>query len=77
MGFQGGTDVAILGMGTICLLALQGVRILGARRLFAFDRDDSKLAIAREYGADCCLSTGEPDINRNPGARAGDYGGRK
>ncbi|MDK2900977.1 MAG: hypothetical protein PWQ45_1565 [Thermosipho sp. (in: thermotogales)] len=45
--------------------------------LVANIRNAAEVKIAREYGADCCLSTGEPDINRNPGARAGDYGGRK
>jgi len=62
MNFQGGGDVAVLGMGTIGLLTLQCVRILGAKRVFAFDIDDDRLEIAREYGADICLSTKDPSF---------------
>lgn len=58
MNFTGGTDVAILGMGTIGLFTLQWVKILGAKRIFAFDIDEWKLNVAKEYGADFCLNTG-------------------
>ncbi|HHV62153.1 MAG TPA: galactitol-1-phosphate 5-dehydrogenase [Firmicutes bacterium] len=57
MDFRGGSDVAIIGMGTIGLLVLQCARILGAKRIFAFDIDNDKLEVAREYGADICLNT--------------------
>ncbi len=57
MNFQGGRDVAITGMGTIGLLTLQCVRALGARRVTVFDIDDSRLAAAKELGADLCLNT--------------------
>src|SRR5690606_27682975 len=33
MGFRGGSDVAIVGCGTIGMLALQFAKILGARRI--------------------------------------------
>lgn len=59
MNFQGGTDVAVIGMGTIGLLAMQCAKALGARRIFVFDIDDQKLEVAREYGADKCLNTGD------------------
>ena len=59
MDFRGGMDVAILGTGTIGLLALQCCRILGARRIFAFDIDDDRLKLAEKYGADVCLNTGD------------------
>ena len=55
--FRGGSDVAIIGMGTIGLLVLQCARILGAKRIFAFDIDDTRLKMAEEYGADVCLNT--------------------
>jgi len=57
MNFQGGKDVAITGMGTIGLLTLQCVRAMGARKVAVFDIDDSRLALAKELGADLCLNT--------------------
>ena len=30
---------------------------MGARRIFAFDIDNSRLDIAKEYGADICINT--------------------
>jgi L-iditol 2-dehydrogenase len=57
MDYQGGRDVAILGMGTIGLLTLQCARIFGAKRIFAFDIDEERLKVAKEYGADFCLNT--------------------
>lgn len=59
MDFKGGYDVAIVGMGTIGLLALQCAKILGAKRIFAFDIDPERLNIAKEYGADICINTGD------------------
>jgi len=59
MDFKGGSDVAIVGMGTIGLLALQCAMALGAKNIYAFDIDDEKLKIAKEYGAYCCINTGE------------------
>ena len=57
MGFKGGYDAAIVGMGTIGLLTLQCARIMGAKRIFAFDIDSRKLDIASKYGADVCINT--------------------
>lgn len=62
MNYQGGTDVAIIGMGTIGLLTLQCVKALGAKRIFAFDIDEERLEVAKEYGADFCLNTGTKDF---------------
>ncbi|NLC53578.1 MAG: galactitol-1-phosphate 5-dehydrogenase, partial [Firmicutes bacterium] len=62
MGFRGGTDVAIIGCGTIGMLALQFAKILGARRITALDIDDRKLALAKKYGASVCVNTGAADF---------------
>lgn len=62
MDFRGGCDVAIVGMGTIGLLTLQWARVLGAKRIFAFDIDSKKLDVAMEYGADVCINTGDKDF---------------
>lgn len=57
INFQGGYDVAIVGMGTIGLLTLQCAKALGARHIYVFDIDDEKLAIAKEYGAYSAINT--------------------
>lgn len=62
MGFDGGYDTAVIGMGTIGLLALQFAKILGAKRIFAFDVDSEKLALAKSLGADITLNTSDADF---------------
>jgi L-iditol 2-dehydrogenase len=64
MDFRGGTDVAIVGCGTIGMLALQFAKILGAKRIFALDIDPEKLKLAKEYGADFCINTGDADFKQ-------------
>lgn len=64
MDFRGGTDVAVIGVGTIGLLALQCARILGAERILAFDVNERRLELAKEYGADICIHTGAPDFRQ-------------
>jgi L-iditol 2-dehydrogenase len=44
-------SVAVVGCGTIGLLAVQWAKICGAREVFAFDPDDGKLAVAAKIGA--------------------------
>jgi L-iditol 2-dehydrogenase len=52
MNFGRNPSVAIIGLGTIGMLALQCVKHLGVSSIAVFDIDDQKLAIARNYGAD-------------------------
>lgn len=59
MGFFGGSDVGIIGMGTIGLLALQWAKILGAKRIFVFDLNPDRLSLAQQLGADFSLNTGD------------------
>ena len=59
MNFQGGREVAVIGAGTIGLLAIQSAKALGAKRVFAFDIDDERLEVAAQYGADLCINTGK------------------
>lgn len=49
---QPGAAVAIMGCGSIGLLAIQWARIFGAQTIYAIDIDGDKLDIAREMGAD-------------------------
>ncbi|BEU86714.1 galactitol-1-phosphate 5-dehydrogenase [Selenomonas sp. TAMA-11512] len=49
---QPGDSVAVLGCGTIGLLAVQWAKIFGAEKVIALDIDDEKLALAKSIGAD-------------------------
>ncbi len=55
--YRGGKDVAILGGGTIGLFTAQWARIFGARRVFVFDIDNDRLALAKKLGADFTINT--------------------
>lgn len=54
---EGGDDVAVIGCGTIGLLAVQWAKIMGARHVYALDIDDTKLELAKELGADFVINT--------------------
>ncbi|MGP4075980.1 galactitol-1-phosphate 5-dehydrogenase [Halobacillus sp. K22] len=54
-----GAEVAIMGCGSIGLLAVQWARIFGAKRVYAIDIDDSKLKVAKEVGADVVINAKE------------------
>jgi L-iditol 2-dehydrogenase len=53
---QPGDSVAVMGCGTIGLLAVQWAKIFGASEIFAIDIDDQKLNIAKEMGADFTIN---------------------
>lgn len=55
--FKGGHDVAVLGCGNIGLFTAQWARILGARRVVAFDIDNDRLALAKKMGVDHTINT--------------------
>ena len=58
---RGGETLAVYGVGGLGLSALQLGRILGARRVFAVDRNPVKLALAARYGAETVdPSAGDP-----------------
>jgi S-(hydroxymethyl)glutathione dehydrogenase / alcohol dehydrogenase len=46
-----GATVAVIGCGGVGLSAIQGARIAGAGRIIAVDTLDSKLALAKRFGA--------------------------
>lgn len=48
--------VVVQGTGPLGLLAIARARVGGARRVIAIGAPDARLAIAREFGADECLS---------------------
>ena len=57
--YRGGTDVAILGGGTIGQFAAQWARILGAKTVTMFDLEDSRLELAKKLGSDYGINTRE------------------
>lgn len=52
---QPGQEVAVIGVGSIGLLAVQWAKIFGASKVYAIDIDDNKLKIAKELGADVLI----------------------
>ncbi len=58
-----GATVAVMGCGSIGLLAIQWSKIFGAAKIIAIDIDDHKLEIAKELGADYTLNSKETDLD--------------
>ncbi|MBA2876043.1 galactitol-1-phosphate 5-dehydrogenase [Thermaerobacillus caldiproteolyticus] len=56
---QPGSDVAVMGCGSIGLLAVQWAKIFGASKVYAIDIDHKKLNIAKEVGADAVIHSAE------------------
>lgn len=59
--YRGGETVAILGCGTIGIFTLQWAKLLGARKVVAFDIDDGRLELAKRMGADAVVNTKKED----------------
>ncbi|MBU7218338.1 galactitol-1-phosphate 5-dehydrogenase [Staphylococcus gallinarum] len=57
-----GATVAIMGCGSIGLLAIQWARIFGASHVIAIDIDNHKLDIAQNLGANFCINSQTDDI---------------
>ncbi|PXW86718.1 L-iditol 2-dehydrogenase [Streptohalobacillus salinus] len=51
-----GAEVAIMGSGNIGLLAVQWANIFGAKKIYAIDIDNEKLAIAKALGASATIN---------------------
>jgi S-(hydroxymethyl)glutathione dehydrogenase / alcohol dehydrogenase len=58
---EAGATVAVLGCGGIGLSAIQGARIAGANRIVAVDMLDSKLELAKSFGATDTVNAGAGD----------------
>lgn len=56
-GSLSGKDVAVVGCGTIGIFAVQWAKLLGARRVVAFDISEDRLAFAGRMGADAGFDT--------------------
>ena len=56
-----GSDVAVIGCGGVGLNIIQGARLAGANKIIAVDLMDSKLEMARQFGATHCVSGANGD----------------
>ena len=56
-----GDTVAVIGCGGVGLNVIQGAKIAGAAKIIAVDMFDSKLEMAREFGATDTVNPGEGD----------------
>ena len=56
---QKGDSVAVIGCGGVGLNVIQGARIAGADQIIAVDMVDSKLQLAKEFGATDFVNAGE------------------
>lgn len=73
-GYRGGETVAVLGLGTIGIFTLQWAKILGAKKVVAFDIDEGRLELAKRMGADEVVNTLEPDFLKKAMAMTGNRG---
>lgn len=72
--YRGGSDVAVLGGGTIGQFAAQWARILGARTVTMFDLEDSRIALAEKLGCDSGVNTRETNFMEKAMALTGGRG---
>ncbi len=57
---ESGASVAVIGLGAVGLSTVMGAKIAGAGPIAAFDRIQSRVAMAEEFGASCAIEiTGE------------------
>jgi S-(hydroxymethyl)glutathione dehydrogenase / alcohol dehydrogenase len=72
-----GTRVAVFGCGGVGISAIQAARIAGARQIIAVDQFESKLAMARRFGATDTVDASQADpvkaIRGLTGGRGVDY----
>ncbi|MCP3027978.1 galactitol-1-phosphate 5-dehydrogenase [Halobacillus sp. A5] len=54
-----GSEVAVMGCGSIGLLAIQWAKIFGAKKVYAIDIDETKLETAKLLGADVVMNSKE------------------
>lgn len=57
-----GDSVAVFGCGGVGLNSIQGARLCGAGEIIAVDLLDSKLDLARRFGATSVVNAGEHDV---------------
>jgi len=56
-----GSTVAVVGLGGVGLASLLAARMLEAPHIVAIDMNDSKLAVARDFGATATVNAADPE----------------
>ncbi len=59
---QPGSTVAVIGCGGVGLNAIQGSQLAGAEKIIAVDLADSKLEMAKVFGATHIVNAGQTDV---------------
>jgi L-iditol 2-dehydrogenase len=57
--YRGGDLTAILGGGTIGLFTALWAKLFGAQSVYVFDIDEERLALAKKFGVDQTINTGD------------------
>jgi L-iditol 2-dehydrogenase len=71
---QSGSSAVVVGVGMIGLLAVQAFRVFGCSTVLAVDLEESKLAMAREMGANQTYLATDPDLLTKLKAATGGQG---
>jgi L-iditol 2-dehydrogenase len=69
-----GSSAVVIGAGMIGLLAIQAFRVFGCTKILAVDLDESRLALARELGADETYLATDPELLTKVKAATGAQG---
>jgi L-iditol 2-dehydrogenase len=70
--FQAGQSAAVLGAGSIGLMIVQWLRILGAAQIIVTDVSDMNLSTAQKLGAHVALNAAQVDVVKEIRALTGD-----
>ena len=70
----GGADVAIIGCGGVGLNIIQGCRIAGAAKIIAIDIVDTKLEMAKQFGATHTINSRDENLDDAIAALTGGRG---
>jgi 2-desacetyl-2-hydroxyethyl bacteriochlorophyllide A dehydrogenase len=71
---RGGETVVVLGAGALGLCAAGAARALGAGKVIISAKHDAQAALAKRFGADVVVRSGEPDLVERIKAETGPHG---
>ena len=73
-GIEPGSSAVVIGAGMIGLLAIQAFRVFGCSKVMAVDLEKSKLALARQLGANETFIADDPELLAKLKAATGGQG---
>ena len=71
---RGGETVVVLGAGVLGLCAAGAAKALGASKVIISAKYDAQAALAKRFGADVVVRSGEPDLIERIKAETGPHG---